>query len=58
MKVILRIIGVLLILMGGVWFFQGINVLPGLHDGPDPLGDLRRDRGGLGYRPDPAAHKK
>ena len=29
MKVILRIIGVLLILMGGIWFLQGVNVLPG-----------------------------
>ena len=25
----LRIVGVLLILIGGVWFLQGINVLPG-----------------------------
>ncbi len=29
MKIILTIIGVLLILMGGVWILQGINVLPG-----------------------------
>lgn len=29
MKNVLRIIGVLLILTGGVWFLQGINVLPG-----------------------------
>ena len=29
MKIILRIIGVLLVLAGTVWFFQGINVLPG-----------------------------
>jgi hypothetical protein len=29
MKIILNIIGVLLILAGGVWFLQGINVLPG-----------------------------
>jgi len=29
MKVILTIIGVLLILLGGVWILQGINVLPG-----------------------------
>ena len=29
MKIILSIIGVLLILAGGVWFLQGINVLPG-----------------------------
>ena len=29
MKITLRIVGVLLILVGGVWFLQGINVLPG-----------------------------
>lgn len=29
MRVLLNIIGVLLILVGGVWFLQGINVLPG-----------------------------
>jgi hypothetical protein len=29
MKMILNIAGVLLILAGGVWFLQGINVLPG-----------------------------
>jgi hypothetical protein len=29
MKIALDIIGVLLILGGGVWFLQGINVLPG-----------------------------
>ncbi len=29
MKIALNIIGVLLILGGGVWFLQGINVLPG-----------------------------
>jgi hypothetical protein len=29
MKIVLRIVGVLLILMGGVWFLQGISVLPG-----------------------------
>jgi hypothetical protein len=29
MKTILNVIGVLLILTGGVWFLQGINVLPG-----------------------------
>jgi uncharacterized membrane protein len=29
MKIILTIIGVLLILFGGVWILQGINVLPG-----------------------------
>ncbi len=29
MRVFLSIIGVLLILVGAVWFLQGINVLPG-----------------------------
>jgi hypothetical protein len=28
-KIVLRILGALLILGGGVWFLQGINVLPG-----------------------------
>jgi hypothetical protein len=29
MKIVLNIVGVLLVLVGGVWFLQGINVLPG-----------------------------
>ena len=29
MKSLLRVVGVLLILGGAVWFLQGINVLPG-----------------------------
>ncbi len=29
MRVLLSIVGVLLILVGAVWFLQGINVLPG-----------------------------
>jgi hypothetical protein len=29
MRIFLDIIGILLILVGGVWFLQGINVLPG-----------------------------
>jgi hypothetical protein len=29
MKLSLRIVGVLLLLMGTIWFLQGINVLPG-----------------------------
>jgi hypothetical protein len=28
-KIALNIVGVLLVIMGGIWFFQGINVLPG-----------------------------
>jgi hypothetical protein len=29
MRVALNVLGALLVLMGGVWFLQGINVLPG-----------------------------
>ena len=29
MKITLDIVGALLVLAGGVWFLQGINVLPG-----------------------------
>jgi hypothetical protein len=29
MKIVLYVIGALLVLMGAVWFLQGINVLPG-----------------------------
>ncbi len=29
MKIILSILGILLALMGTIWFLQGINVLPG-----------------------------
>jgi hypothetical protein len=29
MKTGLKILGVLLVLAGGVWFLQGINILPG-----------------------------
>ena len=29
MKISLYIIGALLILSGGIWFLQGINILPG-----------------------------
>jgi hypothetical protein len=29
MKIVLTALGVLLVLAGGVWFLQGINVLPG-----------------------------
>lgn len=29
MKIVLNIIAILLILSGGVWFLQGINILPG-----------------------------
>jgi hypothetical protein len=29
MKITLNVLGALLVLFGGVWFLQGINVLPG-----------------------------
>ena len=29
MKIVMNIVGVLLVLMGGIWFLQGINILPG-----------------------------
>lgn len=29
MRIALNVVGVLSLLMGGVWFLQGINVLPG-----------------------------
>jgi len=29
MRIALNIAGILLLLMGGVWFLQGINILPG-----------------------------
>jgi hypothetical protein len=29
MRIALRIVGLLLVLVGGIWVLQGINVLPG-----------------------------
>jgi hypothetical protein len=29
MKIVLNIVGVLMVLMGAIWFLQGINILPG-----------------------------
>jgi hypothetical protein len=29
MKITLNILGALLVLMGAIWFLQGINILPG-----------------------------
>jgi hypothetical protein len=29
MRIVLNIIGVVLVLLGSIWFLQGINVLPG-----------------------------
>jgi hypothetical protein len=29
MRIFLNILGILIILAGGVWFLQGVNVLPG-----------------------------
>jgi hypothetical protein len=28
-KIVLNVIAILLILSGGIWFLQGINILPG-----------------------------
>jgi hypothetical protein len=36
MKIVLYIIGILLILAGGTFFLQGINVLPGSYMTGDP----------------------
>ena len=35
-KVILKILAVLLVLAGGVWVLQGINILPGSYMTGDP----------------------
>jgi len=29
MRIVMNIVGVLLVLLGSIWFLQGINVLPG-----------------------------
>ena len=29
MRIVLNIVGVILVLLGSIWFLQGINVLPG-----------------------------
>ena len=29
MRILLNVVGVLCVLSGGIWFLQGINVLPG-----------------------------
>jgi hypothetical protein len=29
MRILLNVVGVILVFFGGVWFLQGINVLPG-----------------------------
>lgn len=36
MRIALNVVSVLLILAGGVWFLQGINVLPGSYMTGDP----------------------
>ena len=36
MKIVLNTLAVLLILAGGIWFLQGINVLPGSFMTGDP----------------------
>jgi hypothetical protein len=45
MKIGLNSVGVILANFGGIWLFQGINVLPGsIHDRTDPLGSCPRNR--------------
>jgi hypothetical protein len=29
MRIVLRVVGVLLVIVGFIWFLQGVNVLPG-----------------------------
>jgi len=29
MKIALNVVGILLVVMGAIWFLQGINILPG-----------------------------
>ena len=29
MRIVLSVIGVVMVLMGSIWFLQGINILPG-----------------------------
>ena len=29
MKIVLNIVGILMVVMGAIWFLQGINILPG-----------------------------
>ena len=41
MKTLLNIIGILVILAGGVFFLQGIDVLPGSFMTGDPLWAIR-----------------
>lgn len=36
MKIFLNVLGVLVILAGGIWFLQGINILPGSFMTGDP----------------------
>jgi hypothetical protein len=51
MRVIIRIVAVLLIAIGSVWFLQGVNVLPGsFMTRPDPMGRVWCDCGGGGNR--------
>ena len=41
MRVVIRIVAVLLIAVGSIWFLQGINVLREASDRPDPMGGVR-----------------
>ena len=58
MRIARMIIGALLLIAGGVWFLQGINVIPGSFidldltaDAPGDMGDLRRDHSFRGPHP-------
>ena len=44
MRVILNILGALLVMVGGIWFLQGINVLPGSFLHTLPLTRLQIER--------------
>jgi hypothetical protein len=44
MRIIMNIVGVILVLIGSIWFLQGINVLPG----SSMSGQMRwAERGGI-----------
>ena len=62
MKRVLTVLGVLLVILGAVWFFQGIDVLPGsFMTGQTPLGGQRGHRRRRGPRADrrgPASKKE
>jgi hypothetical protein len=47
MRIVLRVVGVLLVVFGCIWFLQRCERLAWqLHDRPDSMGRVRRDSGG------------